>query len=111
MNVTRVATLDGTWELRPVLVLALAEDDDDGRDTVGYTLSYLDVIKLVDMIDEEPGIEAEGFMIKTGRPDGPKVNATIVEFPPGEPSANAVAALRWYAAAIGNAGPMPATDG
>lgn len=112
MKVTRLATLDGVWELHPMLVLQRADIDDVANETTmihGYTLSSADVITLVGMIDDEPGIEQDGFKINMGRGyegDSP----TIVEFPPGEPSRNAVAALRWYASALAEAGPMPGSS-
>jgi hypothetical protein len=109
--VTKLATLDGTWEMHPMLVLQRADIEDvEGETTLihGYTLSFIDVIKLVEMIDDEPGIEEDGFKVNMGRGFEGDTN-TIVEFPPGEPARNAVAALRWYATAMRNAGPMPAT--
>lgn len=110
MSVTRLATLDGVWELHPMLVLQRCDGDEvEGVTFVhGYTLSFTDVIKLVEMIDDEPGIENDGFKVNMGRVSDEE-DPTIVEFPPGEPSRNAIAALRWYADAMIAAGPMPAT--
>lgn len=69
----------------------------------GFTITVEDCIALLELVDDEPGIEDDGFMLNMG--DGEQ----IVEFPPGEPARNAVAAFRWFARAMRDAGPMPAT--
>jgi hypothetical protein len=103
VSATRVATLDGTWELAPVMVLQLVGADP----WVGFQITHDDVQVLIDLIDDEPDIEDCGFsvVINTSA-DG---SQEIIELPPGEPSRNAIAALRWFNAAIMAAGPMPAT--
>ncbi len=94
-----MATLDGTWELHPMIVLQPVEP----HVGTGFTITFDDCLALLELVDDEPGVEEDGFIINMG--DGEQ----IVEFPPGEPARNAVAALRWFADAMRNAGPMPAT--
>lgn len=102
-DVTCMATLDGSWELHPMLVLQPV-DPHEGH---GFSLSYLDVIRLIKAIDDNEGIEEDGFRIQITEIS----ESACVEFPPGEPARNAVAAMRWYANALRAAGPMPATLG
>lgn len=102
MSVTRCATLDGTWELVPVIILQPVD-----AEGLSFTIQPDDVAHLLTMIDDEPGITEDGFQVRMrGVDDGQE---QVVEFPPGEPARNAVAALRWFADAIHAAGPMPAT--
>lgn len=95
-----MATLDGTWELHPMIVLQPVEPH-RGQ---GFTITFEDVEALLELVDNEPGVADDGFMIVMGERE------QIVEFPPGEPAHNAVAALRWFARAMRDAGPMPATS-
>ncbi len=106
MTATRMATLDGTWELHPMIVLQPVEP----HRGIGFTINYEDVIHLLELIDEEgPGIENDGFVINLGITDGDTIERGIVELPPGEPARNAIAAFRWFAEALTKAGPMPYT--
>lgn len=98
--VTRLATLDGTWELHPMLAL---EPVDPNQGT-GFTVKHADVAALLDKINNHPGLEDDGFKVTLDDTD-----PTTIEFPPGEPARNVIAALRWFSDAIHAAGPMPAT--
>lgn len=104
MSTTRIATLDGVWELQPMIVLRPQQPSD----RFGFTIELDDVDRLITMADQEPDLEESGFTIKMGATPG--LPDEHIEIPPGEPSRNAIAALRWFQDAIDGAGPMPATN-
>lgn len=102
MSPTRIATLDGVWELLPMIVL---RPTDDASERMGFTIELDDVDRIIGMADNQPDIDQYGFTIHMGGdPDDQ------IEVPPGEPTRNAVAAMRWFQDAIDAAGPMPATN-
>lgn len=104
MTATRMATLDGTWEMHPMMVLQPVEP----HTGVGFTINYEDIIDLLHAVADDPSVIETGFRVTLGSPEIPDENGTI-EFPPGEPARNALAALHWYYNALMAAGPMPYT--
>jgi hypothetical protein len=106
MTATRMATLDGTWELHPMIVLQPVEP----HTGLGFTINYEDIRELLAAVEDDPTVIETGFRISLGTEATHDEHGTV-EFPPGEPARNAIAALRWYHQALAAAGPMPYTTG
>lgn len=100
MKATRIATLDGVWEVRPIIVFRPTTQEEQ----TGYTVELDDVDRLIAMADNHPQLDEYGFTIHMG--GEPEDN---IEVPPGEPTINLIAALRWFRDALADAGPMPAS--